>query len=233
MVRCIKLILYLSLFSLVIISCDEEKIVSGDIKETGKVEVSGIVYRYYCNEVNAYNGSLRYTISTGYKAFIRFQNSEKGYIFSTNDSSDYTGMIDTGTYNVVVECAHTINDTIGIVNIVNDTTIDSWFPLIWLCPDSLYLKFGYDSIEDSIGDSAEIYYLNFLDLHLGQVLDLENPIIDRYVGVMDKYYVSYRCKVDDSYYSWQVMEMANAFLEGSLLPVNLYAYKDEIWCTFE
>ena len=198
-----------------IISCsDEEKLVYISDSDVVNVEVSGTVYAYHCGWLEGYNGSTRYTVSTGVKATIKFLRlGDYSYIFETDDSSDYEILIDTGTYDIIVEIDHSFPVTKERVFIGNDTTVDFEFFYVTEVPDTLSLEFYYNPASDSLGEEAEMNYLNSLNSRLRNVFDIENCTKRIYEGqFLSTYHVYYYTTYDTSYYFWEIVESANNIL---------------------
>ncbi len=220
-----------------ILSCsDEEKLVYISDSDVVNVEVSGTVYAYYCGWFEGYNGSTRYTVATGEKATIKFLRlGDYSYIFETDDSSDYKMLIDTGTYDIIVEIGHSFPDTAENVYIANDTTIDFEFIYATLIPDTLSLEFYYNPAADSLGEEVETNHLNSLNGRLGNVLDIENCTrTAHYSQILGSYHVYYYTAFDTSYYFWQVVEAANNILAiyESVYPEELDVHFFAIYCLF-
>jgi len=235
---CLRLssIMLLLIAAALIFSCsDDEKIVNIDDPDIFNVEVTGTVYAYYCNPYQEYNGSDRYTVSTGMKATIEFLRvGDYSYIFKTDDSSNYEMQIDTGTYDIVLKNDHAFPDTIMNVEIAGDTVIDFEFLYATLWPDTLSLEFYYNPDSDSLGESTQVALMNSLNGALGHILDIDQRIRRDHHGGYGSYGVYYEVPFDTGYYFWEVWLAATSELEAAehIFPYEMDVHFLPIMCLF-
>jgi hypothetical protein len=144
-------------------------------------------------------------------------------------------LIDTGTYEVILETAHALPDTLHDVFIGNDTLIDFIFYYQFLNPDTINLEFFYKPISDSLGPLEELTLINKLNGRMGCVIGIDRAIRSAYSRHnRNVYHVTYRAPIDSNYYSWQVLLTANSIVAAYeyCFPEELDVHADYVYCLF-
>ena len=213
--------LFIELFSklvlvFVITGCSDD---GNPVGVSGANHVTGQVMIYLCtlweDDFNNWGWDHRYTVTTGEKAEVRlvFPNGQSRQIL-TDDSSAFLYVLDSGTYDIIVQTPHSYPDTFSNVEIATDTTLKLKILFDYLETDHLTFYYRYNSGLDSLGERLERHYLEKIDQSIGNDLrlDLAKRTIDT-VYMSDIYYIKYRIPTTRPRYLWMTYEKARWLLE--------------------
>jgi len=209
--RAIYFMIMIGVF-LSLVSCsgdDPVSSIAGDTRITGQVrayicEINDDSYYYYGE--NYYK--TYYSLVTGREATVKFIDPGEGvYTVETDDSSRFMAMLDSGTYNIVVEIWHAWPDTFYYVSIPGDTFMDLQILYDYLSLGSLDLYFRYEPASDSLGEYMERYYLDRLSLKTGNLLYVDRAIKTPGISNRPEYwYHYYKVPVDPSRPLWMIYD---------------------------
>jgi len=189
-------------------SCTDNDVISNPVK-TGE-NVSECVRAFYCDldENSQLNSGkeLRYASATGRIATVEFigVGSGESVSVSTDDSSCFAVLLDSGLYDIIVECRHAFPDTFPNVWLRHDTILDLKIEYDWMMADTMIFLLSYYPASDSLSVNQEMEILAEVNRQSGNVLILNEAFREVQVDdILDKSYVLYNVPIDSRFTPWE------------------------------
>jgi len=213
--------------------CTDEKTI---IQSPRGVRISGVIKAWYCDvcdPVNNISTEPRYTVNTGIPAEVKFVRlnglSFEGY---TDDSSEYSWVLDEGAYMAVVVTPHAHPDTFFNIYLRADTTIDFNIVYEYLTADTIEVDFFPWDVDNALALDSAWEYLRTLNGFLDGILKLSGS--RRILSQIPEFHddVTYRIPIGSGVPPWKVNDMIKAIQRRYTiyLPAQMYAYPDYYVC---
>lgn len=201
--------------ALLFFGCSNDK-GTGPVPSPKKVTVSGTVTGQICPSMLPPidpSSIFAYAKRTGYPATLTFfGQSGTQYSVVTDLRSDYTLVVDTGTYTIVLETWHAWPRRYRDIRIAENWTFDPSVILAYEWADTVIFSFLYEA-PDTLTEQEERNYLQMLSEQTGSPVDVENATRHTHDYFPPLRYVDYYAAPRTGWYVWEIIDASRSVLQ--------------------